>query len=170
MTIKRSLRLAAAGAVLALPFTFSACGDIAENAIEDQIEDAASEGGVDVDIEDGDIEVDTTDGGVVTGKLPKGFPESIPVIDGEILAGTYTKNPDTWNATVKVDGPGGDKDAPFDSAEAALLDAGFEVVVEKMDNGTSIVGDYKGDGLQVNLAVTDSAGQGIVVNYLVTVP
>lgn len=166
MTIKRSLRLAAAGAALALPLTFAACGDIAENAAED----ALREEGIDADLDNGEIEIDTTDGGVVTGKLPKGFPESVPVIDGEILAGTYTKNPDTWNATVKVDEPGGDKAAPFDAAAADLVDAGFEVVTEKMDNGTSIVGDYQGDGFLVNLAVTDSAGQGIVVNYLVTVP
>ena len=166
MSIKRSLRRAAAGAVLALPLTFAACGDIAENAAED----ALREEGIDADLENGEIEIDTTDGGVVTGKLPKGFPDSVPVIDGEILAGTYTKNPDTWNATVKVAEPGGDKEAPFDSAESALVDAGFEVVVDKMDNGTSIAGDYQGDGYNVNLAVTDSAGQGIVVNYLVTVP
>lgn len=166
MTIKRSLRLAAAAAVLALPLTFSACGDIAENAAEDALRDQ----GIDADLDNGEIEIDTTDGGVVTGKLPKGFPDSIPVIDGKILAGTYTKNPETWNATVKVDEPGGDKVAPYDSAEAALVDAGFEVVTEQIDNGSALVGDYQGDGYLVNLAVTDSAGQGIVVNYLVTVP
>lgn len=164
MTIKRPLRLAAAAAVLALPLTFTACQDLAENAAED----ALREEGIDADLDNGQIEIDSTDGGVVTGKLPKGFPESIPVIDGEILAGAYTKNPDTWNATVKVDEPGGDKVAPFDTAEQDLLDAGFQSKTDRVDNGVSIVGDYEGEGYNISLAVTDSAGQGIVVNYLVS--
>lgn len=142
------------------------CG-LAEDAVKDQVEDAAKSEGVDVDldnIEDGEIEIDSTDGGVTTGKLPNGFPtDEVPVVDGDILGGTSTKNPDTWNATIKVGEPGGDKQAAYDDAAATL---GLDVVQEPIDNGTSISGTYVSETYTVILAVTDS--NGIVVNYTVS--
>ena len=165
MTTTRPLRLAAAAAVLTLPLALAACGDALENAAEKAIEDAANENGVDVDIDGDDIGVETTDGSFVTGKLPDGFPD-LPLVDGEVLAGGHTKNPEAWNATIKVAEPGGDTTAPFDAAESALLDAGFEPINERVDHDAAIVGDYSGDGLAVNLTVTDVAGEGVLVSYL----
>lgn len=147
--------------------SLTGCG-LAEDAVKDQIEDAAKSEGVELDLDDpSNIGVDTTDGGLVTGELPKGFPtDQVPVVDGEILAGTYTNNPKTWNATVQVGPAGGDKAAAYAEAEAALLGADLTTVTEKYDNGASIVGQYATDEWLVDLAVTDS--NGIVVNYLVS--
>ncbi len=142
------------------------CG-LAEDAVKDAAEDAAKSEGVDLDldnIDDGEIDIDTTDGGATTGKLPKGFPtDEVPVVDGEILVGSYTKSPDTWNATIQVGPAGGDKQAAYDDAAATL---GLDVVQEPVDNGTAINGTYVSATYTVILAVTDS--NGVVVNYTVS--
>ncbi len=163
----RRTRLLVAVPTALMAISLVGCG-LAEDAVKDQIEDAAKSEGVELDLDDpSNIGVDTTDGGLVTGALPKGFPtDQVPVVDGQILAGTYTNNPKTWNATIEVGPAGGDKTAAYDEAEAALLDAGLTTVTAKHDNGSSIGGQYATDEWLVDLAVTDS--NGIVVNYLVS--
>lgn len=165
---RRTLRLlVAAPTLLVLALSLVGCGDAIEDAVKNKAEDAAKSEGVDLDLddlEDGEINIDTTDGGATTGKLPKDFPtDEVPVVDGEILGGTYTKNPATWNATIEVGEPGGDKQAAYDEAASTL---GADVVQEPVDNGTSISGVYATATYTVSLAVTDS--NGIVVNYLVS--
>jgi len=166
---RRTARLLVAVPTALLAFTFVGCG-LAEDAVKDQVEDAAKSEGVDLnldDIENGNVDIDTTDGGASTGKLPKGFPEEeVPVIDGDVLVGSYTKNPNTWTATVQVGPAGGDKSAAYDAAAERLTGAGLESVTPKADNGTSITGDFSTDTYLVNLAVTDS--NGIDVTYVIS--
>jgi hypothetical protein len=163
--LRRTTSLLAVPAVL-LSFTLAGCG-LAEDAAKKQAEDAAKSAGVDLSIgDDGQIGVDTTDGGVVTGKLPKAFPvDQVPVVDGDILAGTYTKNPNSWNVTIKVGPAGGDKAAAYSTAEDKLTSGGLDTVTPSSDNGTGIFGQYASSSWVVDLAVTDS--NGIVVNYTV---
>jgi hypothetical protein len=162
MTHRRTRLLFAVPTAL-LSIALVGCSDLAEKAAED----AAKEEGVDLDIDGDDIKVDTTDGGVVTGELPKGFPtDQVPVVDGEILFGTYTKSSKTWDTTVEVGPAGGDKAAAYDEAEAKLLDAGATVTSEKVDNGSAIAGQYTNGEHTIDLAVTDT--NGIIVNYLVS--
>lgn len=163
MSHPRRSRLLAAIPAAFLAVSLVGCGNLIENAAEN----AAEEEGVDLDIDGTDVRVDTTDGGFTTGELPQGYPsDEVPIVDGEILAGTYTKDPDSWNVTVQVDEAGGDKAAAYDGAESTLLDAGLETTSAKTDNGTSISGIYTSASYTVNLAVTDSSG--IVVNYTVS--
>jgi hypothetical protein len=165
---RRTARLFVAVPTVLLTLTFVGCG-LAEDAAKDKIEDAAKSEGVDLDlddIEDGNIDIDTTDGGATVGKLPKGFPtDDVPVVEGEILGGTYTKNPPTWNVTIQVGGAGGDKAAAYAEAEGLLTGAGLETLTPKADNGVSIAGQYATSTYRVDLAVTDS--NGIDVTYLV---
>ena len=164
------LRLVAATALLASPLLLSGCGDAIKNAVEKQVEDAAASDGVSVDVDLDDpnhIKVDSTDGGFTTGELPQDYPVSeVPVVDGTILAGTYTKNPSTWNVTIQVGEAGGDKNGPYDDGAGLLTGAGCEETVAKADNGTAIVGQYKCGDFEVYLATTDS--NGVVVNYTVS--
>jgi hypothetical protein len=167
---RRTRRLLVAAPTLLLALSLVGCGDLFEDAVKDKVEDAAKSEGVDLDLDDleeGEINIDSTDGGASTGKLPRDFPtDEVPVVDGEILGGTYTKNPPTWNATIEVGPPGGDKAAAYDEAEALLVNAGLDTVTEAIDNGTAINGQYATDTYLINLSVTDS--NGIVVNYLVS--
>lgn len=166
---RRTRLLLAVPAAALLAASLVGCGELFENAAEDRIEDALESEGYegDVDLDKGEINIDSTDGGVAVGKLPKGFPESeVPVVDGEILGGSSTKNPDTWNVTIKVGDAGGDKAAAYDEAEALLLDAGLDTVTEKVDNGTGINGTYSTDTYLVNLTVTDS--NGLDVTYVIS--
>lgn len=162
----RTRLLLAVPAALLAATSFVGCG-LGEDAVKNAAEDAAKEEGVDLNLDDaenGNIEIDTTDGGVTTGKLPKDFPtDEVSVVDGEILGGTSTKNPSTWNATIEVGPAGGDKQAAYDDAAATL---GLDVVQEPIDNGTSITGTYTSASYTVILAVTDS--NGIVVNYTIS--
>jgi hypothetical protein len=87
----------------------------------------------------------------------------VSIVDGDILLGSFTKNPDTWNVTVKVGPAGGDKQAAYDDAVATL---GLDEGAAPIDNGTSINGTYISASYTVVLAVTDS--NGIVVNYTVS--
>lgn len=167
--LRRRTRLLAAVPITLLAVSLVGCG-LAEDAAKDAAEDAAKSEGVDLnldDIEDGKVEIDTTDGGATTGKLPKGFPtDEVPVVDGEILAGTYTKNPASWTATVKVDEAGGDKQAAYDAAAEKLTGAGAQTVLEPVDNGTGITGQYSTSSFDVNLSVTDA--NGVDVTYTVS--
>ncbi len=165
----RTRRLLVAVPTALMAVSLVGCG-LAEDAVKNKVEDAAKSEGVDLDLddlEDGQIDIEGTDGGASVGKLPKGFPEDeVPLVDGEILLGSFTKNPTTWNVTIEVGPAGGDKNAAFDEAEAALLDGGLDNATPKADNGTGIFGDYSGDTYLVQLGVTDS--NGIVVNYTVS--
>ncbi len=161
--LRRTRLLVAVPAAVLVAFSLVAC-----SSPTDKAEDALRDQGISADLDDpSNIEIEGTDGGVSTGKLPKDFPtDEVPVVDGEVLAGTFTKNPQTWNATIKVGEAGGDKAAAYDAAEAKLVDAGLETVTPKADNGSSIGGQYTSASWTVVLAVTDS--NGIVVNYTVS--
>lgn len=159
---RRTRLLVAAPAAALLAIALIGC-----SSPTDKAEDALRDQGIEADLDDpSNISIEGTDGGVTTGKLPKSFPtDEVPVVDGEILAGTFTKNPETWNVTIRVGDAGGDKSAAYDEAAEKLTGAGLENPTAKTDNGTSIFGQYTSASYVVDLAVTDS--NGLVVNYTV---
>ena len=108
------------------------------HAIERIIEDAAAQEGQDLDLD--------LDAG---GKLPEGFPDDVPVIDGRIDQSTRISLGEgtSWMVEFEVDDP----DAGFDEAEQLLLDAGFESTAEIDTDGAKMRYFAKGD-LQVYLA------------------
>ncbi len=164
----RRTRLLFAVPTALLAVSLVGCG-LAEDAAKNRAEEAAKSEGVDInldDVEDGEFNVDSTAGGASVGELPKGYPtDEVPVVEGEILGGTYTKDPKSWNVTIKVDEAGGDKAAAYDAAESGLTGAGLETTREKADNGTAISGQYTSASYVVELAVTDS--NGVTVTYVV---
>jgi len=170
--------LAASGALLLL-LGASACGAdevaerAAESAVERAIEDAASSEGVDVDIdsEDGSVSIESSDGTFTSGmgNLPQGFPEDIPVADGEILQGASSDGNGTtgWFVTVTVDQPG---DQALAEAGAALEDAGYSVG----DNSAGMEGlsyqQYVGSEWEIILGAADNGEGGTLLSYTVTPP
>lgn len=156
----RRTRLLFAVPTALLAVSLVGCGNLAEEAAENALE----EEGIDADIDGSDINIEGTDFNVTTGELPKDFPvDEVPVVDGAILQGSYIKNSKTWDTTIEVGPAGGDKQAAYDEAEAKL---GADVVQEPIDNGTAISGTYATASYTVILSVTDS--NRIVVNYLVS--
>jgi hypothetical protein len=164
MNHRRTRLLVAIPAAALLAVSLVGCG----NAIKNKVEDDLKSQGIDADLDDpSNISIEGSDFGVTTGKLPKDFPtDEVPVVSGEILAGTYTKSGPTWNVTIKVDDAGGDKQKAYDTAEAGLTSAGATTDTPGTDNGTGIFGEYTTGSYTVQLAVTDS--NGIVVNYTVS--
>ncbi|MDZ5622057.1 hypothetical protein SFC88_14520 [Nocardioides sp. HM23] len=160
--LRRTRRLLVAVPTALLAVSLVGCSNIGEDAAEKALE----EEGLNADIDGTDINIEGTDFNVTTGELPKDFPvDEVPVVDGEIIEGTYAKNSKTWTTTVEVGPAGGDKQAAYDDAEAALTGAGATVAQEPVDNGSAISGVYATASHTVTLSVTDS--NRVIVNYLV---
>lgn len=123
MRSTRFRRALVAPLVLAALATTTSCGgdDVAENRAEDAIEDASG-GDADVDIDGEQVEITTSEGTVTMGKgdLPDGFPDDIPVIDGEIALAMGAADAG-YQVSLIVD----DAEAAFEQAVAELEDAGF---------------------------------------------
>lgn len=173
----RTLLAPAAGLLLLLGT--SACGAdevaerAAESAVEKAIEDAAASEGVDVDIdaEGGSVSIESSDGTFTSGmgSLPQGFPEDIPVADGEILQGASSEGNGTtgWVVTIAVDQPG---DEAIAEAGAALEGAGYT----EGDNSMAMEGlqyvQYVGSEWEIILGATDDGQGGTLLSYTVTPP
>jgi hypothetical protein len=103
---------------------------------------------------------------VSMGSLPDGWPDEVPVIDGQILVGGSADTDDGtpgWNVTIKVE-----SEAAFDEIAAQLTDAGFEPVdAGELDGGDTITsGAFKNANYGVLVAVTGADGN-FVANYTV---
>lgn len=177
-TSRTRTALAVSGALLLLLGT-TACGtddvadQAAESAVERAIEDAASSEGVDVDVdaEDGSVSIESSDGTFTSGMgaLPQGFPEDIPVLEGEILQGASSDGNGTtgWFVSVTVDQPG---DEALGEAAALLEGAGYS----EGDNSMAMEGlsyvQYVGSDWEVILGATDNGEGGTLLSYTVTPP
>lgn len=117
--------VAALIALIAALTLVTGCGEAAEKASEEQIEEAAEAQGddVDVDIEDDEITVEGEDGSVTMGgKLPEGFPEDdVPLVDGDVVVAMGAEG-EGFQVNLAVDG---EPEAVFDEAVGLLEDAGF---------------------------------------------
>ena len=103
---------------------------------------------------------------VSIGSLPDGWPDEVPVIDGDIIGGGVAETDDgqpVYNVTIKVD------EGAFDAIKSQLEDAGFEQVdAGELDGGDTITsGAFKDDTWGVFVAVTGS-DDAFVANYTVT--
>lgn len=100
-----------------------------------------------------------TGGDVSLGELPEGFPESVPVIDGEISigAGGSADGTEGWVVTIKSDAAD-----PVADAVAALESAGF-TKDESIATG-GVGAEFYSDGEYSVLLV----GQGKTITYTVT--
>lgn len=157
----------------------SACGadEVAErageSAVERAIEDAAESEGVDVDVdaEDGSVSIESSDGTFTSGMgaLPQGFPEDIPLADGEILQGASSDGNGTtgWFVSVTVDRSA---DEALAEASALLEGAGYA----EGDNSMAMEGlsyvQYVGSEWEIILGATDNGEGGTLLSYTVTPP
>ena len=108
----------------------------------------------------GDVQIGGT-------SIPEGFPEEVPVTDGDILNGSsITKNNQTvYNVVVKVADT-----SVFDTIRSDLEGAGFapQEGYDMVENNGTITGLFNGTGWSVLVAVTTQDGIGTVANYTVT--
>ena len=97
--------------------------------------------------------------------LPEGFPNEIPLVDGEILFGGGVKAEGTqvWNVTIKVTDA-----AAFETVTTQLTGAGF--ITSDMIGGTAEAGSagtFQSSDYNVSVLVSTS-GTDTTVNYTVT--
>lgn len=177
-TAPRTL-LATVAAALVLVGT-SACGadDLAENAAEGAVERALeqaaeSEGGdVDVDLEEGSVSIESSDGTFTSGlgDLPDGFPEDVPLLEGEVLQGassTDDQGRTSWVVTLSI--PTAGEEALAAAAER-LEDAGYTAG----DGAASMEGlsfaQYRNGEHDVVLGAIDDGEGGTLLSYTVGPP
>ena len=129
---------------LVLAPTLSAC---AGNPLETIIEGATG----------GDVELPGT-------SIPEGFPEEVPLIDGEVVFGGALGDGEgkVFNVTVKVDGL-----EAFDDIKAQLEGAGFLSAADG-SAGQGGTGVFTNDNWGVAVVVTEDGSNGFLANYTVT--
>jgi hypothetical protein len=112
--------------------------------------------------------IEKATGGEVTGgtSVPEDFPDAVPLIEGEVLAGGAVGDEDSkvWNVTIKVDDAGA-----FDQITTQLEGAGFESSDLGGSTGEGSAGTFTKDpyGVFVVVAGGDTE-EGWVANYTVT--
>lgn len=146
--------------------TLAACGggeEAAERAAEKAAEDSSG-GDVDVEIDGDEVEIETDEGTMSVGQdLPEGFPEEIPLVEGEIVSGASVEGKG-WTVSVQTD---------FATAKEAVAAARDELgggwtASGEMDNPSmSLVGLAKG-AYQLSLMSTAGDG-GAIVLYTVAI-
>jgi hypothetical protein len=108
----------------------------------------------------GDVQIGGT-------SIPEGFPEEVPVHDGDILNGSsITKNDKTvFNVVVKVADV-----SVFESIKGELAAAGFEPQegYDMVENNGTVTGLFSNGTWTVLVAVTTQDPVGTVANYTVT--
>lgn len=159
----------AGAAVLAAALLLSACGGSAEDATESAVEDAIESelgGGATVDVEEDSLTIDTEDGSISagTGELPEGFPDSVPLVNGEVVFGQRSDSPEGsgWTVQLQVETT---PDEAAAELTRALDEAGFEVQAVPAEGGSTLLADSEEWSVLVVVAAGDT---GTTVLYTVS--
>lgn len=175
MTIK--MKVSAAVTVVAGAFVLASCspGDLIDRAVEKGVEkgiESATGTEIDIDEDGGTISISSEDGEATFGggaELPDGFPDEIPLIDGEIAGGMRISEGDTdgFVATVNAQGSIGDV---YNQVTDRLEGAGFTEQASADMGGMRNV-TYEPEGVIAALGVNfiEDADAGVVtVSYTVS--
>lgn len=153
----RKLSSAAAAIALSLGLAFSLSGCFAnpiEKMVNDGVGDAVKKAtGVEVDV--------SQDGK----SLPKDFPDSVPLIDGEItFAGAMgAGGGKVWTVTLKVK----DVNGAFETIKSELSDAGFTEEFSTSD-GKIAAGSYSGRDDFTVMFTVENKKNGVEAGYVVS--
>lgn len=166
----RRTRGLALTAALALLGGVAACSpeNIAERVIE-----AGSDGNVDIDDGGGQVTIDSEDGGTATfgsdGTLPDGFPDSVPVVSGDIVYAQSMSAGDTTDFAVNIQTSGTVSDV-FAQIKSDLEGAGFEKASESTvtsDGANFSSAQYTSADYEVFVNVTSTEQDAVGVSYVV---
>lgn len=174
MTIK--MKVTAALGVVTCAFLLASCspGDLIDRAVEKGVEkgiEAATGSEIDIDEDGGQISIATEDGEVSFGsgsELPDGFPDEVPLIDGEITSGMRFSEADSDGYMVGVVVKGAMSDV-YAEATGLLEAAGF-TESSSVDLGGIRNAIYEPNGaisVGVNFVEEEDEGH-IVVSYTVS--
>lgn len=160
----------------ALVLTSCSPGDLIDRAVEKGIEkgvEAATGTEIDFDDESGTVSL-TTDEGEVTlggggGELPDGFPDEIPLIDGEIGGGMRLSEGETDGFMANVTVTGSIAEV-YDNTTALLEGAGFiEIASSDMGGIRSVTYEPNGKISSLGVAFLEDDEGGVVnVSYTVS--
>ncbi len=156
----RSARRAAvvgAAAAFGLALALAGCGNAAENATEKAIE--AENPGTDVELDGDGVKVTDEEGNTSefgTGAdLPEGWPEVVPVPDGDVTFST--KSGEDFTVGLTVDGSAQDV---YEAWKSDLEGAGF-TAKDTADFGGNYLGTFTGNGYDVGYTISsDPASDG----------
>lgn len=164
-----AVRLLAAGVLVAVPLTLTACGEAAERAAEEGIERAAEQDGQDVEVdldEDGGVKVEGSDGTFEVGEdvaLPDDFPAEVPLLDGQLISASSTpaeSGSEGWYLLMTVDGA---PDDVFADASGELEGGGFTSDAEPLGG----VGSWSNADWTVTITAADGDSGATNIQYVV---
>ena len=143
------------------------CGDSEEEQAEQAAEAVLGED-ADVDIDGDSVTFDDGDTSITSGSgLPDGFPEDLPVLEGEILSGMASDDGSTKNYSVIVSASGDPASAAAE-VKGLLEDAGWTLESENEMEVLSTL-RFSKDGTEVGVNVLPGdTGDGSQVMYAVT--
>jgi hypothetical protein len=155
--------------VLAAALLLAACGGSAEDTTEGAVEDAIEAelgGDASVDLGEDSLTIDTEDGSISTGtgELPEGFPDAVPLVDGEVVFGQRSDSPEGTGWTVQMLVKTTPDDVTAELARA-LDEAGFDVQSAPTEGGTTLLADSQEWSV---LAVVAPGDDGTTVLYTVS--
>ncbi len=138
------------------------CQKAAEKAAEKAIEGAT---GVDIDTSDGSVTIESEDGGSVeiqgeSGDIPEGFPDDVPVYDGDIQTTSKVSTGEGTAFYVELTTGDGASDV-HDWYKSELESEGWAI---QMDTTSTQNGAFSGllmaekDGAQVSMTFEESDG------------
>lgn len=158
MITRKPIRLAAGGfaATLGIAATLglTGCGDVAERAAEEAIEQGSG-GDVDLNLEDDSLSIEGEDGSLSIGggEMPEDFPADVTLPDGgTVVAGSSFEQGGNKGWLVESTYPDDPKDLA-DTVEGDLTGGGFDQVGTYSTNETTTA-TYEGNGYDVVTAVT----------------
>lgn len=160
-------RAAAGFACIAVLATGCSTESLLEEGVERAIEEGAS-GDADVEFDsDGSISVENEDGSfqVGGGDLPEGFPDDVPLVEGEVLTSSrFVEGEETaWSVTLVVEGAAS---SAFAAAHDELTSAGYDES-QSVDSGSIRSATLDNGDFRVNLTALEGP-DGATLSYTVT--
>ena len=175
MTTK--MKVSAAVAVVAGAFVLASCspGDLLDRAVEKGVEkgvEAATGSEIDIDEDGGTISIQTDEGEFSMGagaELPDGFPDEIPLVEGEFGRGMRLSEGETDGFIANVVAPGAIADV-YAQATELLEGAGFtEQASSDMGGMRTVAYEPTGAIAALGLTLIEDAEEGVVnVSYTVS--
>ena len=174
MTTRSSTSTLVAAPLLAAALVVAGCGEIAERAVEEGLEQAGGASGnveLDLDNEDGSLSIESSEGSFRIGAqdVPEDFPEEVPLpAELEVMSSMSFNEEGGTSFNLNATTPG-DATTVADELEAAFTDAGFTITgtsqmeADGMANRTF---QFEGSDWSGNVVVVENPDD-TIVNYTI---
>ncbi len=174
MTTRSSTSALLAAPLLAAALAVAGCGEIAERAVEEGLEQAGGASGnveLDLDDDDGSLSIESSEGSFRIGAhdVPDDFPQEVPLpAELEVMSSMSFNDEGGTSFNLNATTPG-DATSVADDLEAAFTDAGFTLTGTSQMEADGLVNrtfQFEGPDWSGNVVVVENPDE-TIVNYTV---